>query len=97
MRSSRIAAGLFLAVLCVPGMRAQEKPPLPAVKAVCFRKLWDGKGKVWTNAIVIVEGERVRAVTTDAAAIPAGAEVIDLTKYTGIPGLIDAHTHMKYY
>ncbi len=97
MRSSRIAAGLFLAVLCVPGMRAQEKTALPAVKAVRFVKLWDGKGKVWTNAIVIVEGERVRTVTTDAAAIPAGAEVIDLTKYTGIPGLIDAHTHMTYY
>ncbi len=78
-------------------MPAQEKTPLPAVKAVRFGKLWDGKGKVWTNAIVIVESERIRTVTTDATAIPAGVEVIDLTKYTGIPGLIDAHTHMTYY
>ena len=64
------------------------------VKAVKFGKLWDGKGKVWTNAIVIVDGERVREVTTDAKRIPARAEVLDLTKYYGLPGLIDAHTHL---
>src|SRR6266436_2215705 len=68
-----------------------------AVKAVKFGKLWDGKGKVWTNAIVIVDGERVREVTTDAKRIPAHAEVVDLTKYYGLPGLIDVHTHMTLY
>ena len=67
-----------------------------AVKAVKFGKLWDGK-KVWKNAIVVVEGERIKTVTTDAAAIPAGAEVIDLSRYTGLPGLIDVHTHMTMY
>ncbi len=69
----------------------------PPVKALRFGKLIDGKGKLWTDAIVIVRGERIVDVTTDASKIPAGAEVIDLRRYTAIPGLIDVHTHMTYY
>jgi imidazolonepropionase-like amidohydrolase len=90
-----LAASVVLSVWVAAS--AQEKAPAKSVKAVKFGKLWDGKGKVWTNAIVIVDGERIKAVTSDASAIPSGAEVIDLSKYTGLPGLIDAHTHMTFY
>jgi imidazolonepropionase-like amidohydrolase len=93
-----------LSIAMGAGVCAQEsvpaKPPsakVAPVKAVKFGKLWDGKGKVWTNAIVIVEGERIREVTTDAKRIPAGSEVVDLSKYYGLPGLIDVHTHMTMY
>ena len=65
-------------------------------KAIRFGKLWDGS-KMTTDAVVVVSGDRITAVGTGNGAVPAGAEVIDLRKYTGIPGLIDLHTHITYY
>src|SRR5713226_7684323 len=97
MKPMRILLAAVLGASCVGGIYAQERPSAKTVKAVRFGKLWDAKGKLLTNAIVIVEGEKIRSVTTDASAIPAGAQVIDLTKYTGLPGLIDVHTHMTMY
>src|SRR2546425_6194314 len=97
MKTMRFLLAVLLGASCAGGAFAQDKPAAKPVKAVRFGNLWDAKGKVWTNAIVIVEGDRIRAVTTDAAAIPRGAETIDLSKYTGLPGLIDVHTHMTIY
>jgi imidazolonepropionase-like amidohydrolase len=97
MKPMKILAAVVLGASCAGGICAQEKPGAKIVKAVRFGKLWDGKGKLWTNAIVIVVGDRIRSVTTDASAIPAGAETIDLSKFTGLPGLIDVHTHMTMY
>jgi imidazolonepropionase-like amidohydrolase len=64
--------------------------------AVRFGKLWDG-AKTITDAVVVVDGDRITAVGTGSAAVPKGARVIDLRKYTGVPGLIDLHTHITYY
>ncbi|HLZ91488.1 MAG TPA: amidohydrolase family protein [Candidatus Acidoferrum sp.] len=95
MRLSRIAIAALLALVSTQ-VSAQEKPA-KSVKALRFGKLWDGKGKVWTHVIVVVDGGKIRTVTSDASAIPDGAETIDLGKYTGLPGLIDVHTHMTFY
>ncbi|HLZ12764.1 MAG TPA: amidohydrolase family protein, partial [Candidatus Acidoferrum sp.] len=102
LMSSCLWAGMASAPFFGIRTAAQESSPAKSVKAaavqaVKFGKLWDGKGKVWTNAIVIVEGERIREVTTDAKKIPAGAQIVDLSKYFGLPGLIDVHTHLTQY
>jgi imidazolonepropionase-like amidohydrolase len=77
------------------GQDGFAKPP--SIKAIKFGKLIDGTGKVLPNAVVIVKGNRIESVQSGSSGIPADAQVIDMSKYTGIPGLIDVHTHMTYW
>jgi imidazolonepropionase-like amidohydrolase len=67
------------------------------VKALKFRAVIDFPGHVIPHGIVLVDGDKISAVVTTNDRLPANAQVIDLTRYTGIPGLIDVHTHMTYY
>jgi imidazolonepropionase-like amidohydrolase len=85
----RIAA-LALALAAAFALDAEA-----ATKAIKFGKLWDGHRSI-ANAVVIVDDDKIRSVTPNGA-IPAGAQIIDLSRYTGLPGLIDSHTHMTFY
>src|SRR5579862_7063435 len=67
------------------------------VTAIRFGRLVDAHGQARQDVVVVVEGERITKVGSGDGAVPSGATVIDLRRYTGLPGLIDAHTHMTFY
>ena len=82
---------LFVVVVLLVAAGAEAQ-----TRAVRFGKLWDGS-KVITDAVVVVNGDRITSVGSGNSAVPAAAEVIDLRTYFGLPGLIDLHTHITYY
>lgn len=66
------------------------------LKALLGGKLIDGIGRTsLEEAVVVIEGDRISSVgKAEAANVPTGAEVIDVTGKTIIPGLINCHAHL---
>ena len=65
-----------------------------ATTAIRAGKVVDGSGQTIVNAVIVIDDDRITSIGTGAP--PAGAQVIDLSRFTIIPGLIDLHTHMTY-
>jgi len=66
----------------------------PAVIAVKAGRLFDAKaGTLLRNQVILIRGDRIADVG-GSVAIPSGAQVIDLSSATVLPGLIDSHLHV---
>lgn len=78
---------IALLALCAVATRAQ----VTAIKA--GKLVAPETGTTAINQVILVEGEKIKAIGSNLP-IPQGANVIDLSNATVLPGLFDAHTHL---
>ncbi|MEQ8196047.1 MAG: amidohydrolase family protein [Rhodospirillales bacterium] len=68
----------------------------PKIKIVKAGLLIDGHGGApRKNAVIVIDGKRIETIGNDGAVeIPGGAEVIDASNLTVMPGMFDCHVHL---
>ncbi|HST11618.1 MAG TPA: amidohydrolase family protein, partial [Terriglobales bacterium] len=86
-------------ILVASLLSAQEKNTQPQLKnftVIRVGTLIDGKSDTARhNQLIVIRGNRIDSVGDAASAsIPPGSTMIDLSKATVLPGLIDSHTHI---
>ncbi|WP_121666523.1 amidohydrolase family protein [Mesonia aquimarina] len=82
---------LVLAIYFPAGLIAQEESIY--IKA---GKLYDSKNnKLLKNKIIHIKGSKIIEIG-EFESLPKNIQAIDLTGYTVLPGLIDAHTHVLF-
>ncbi len=63
---------------------------------ICGRLITGNDNEILSKAVIFVEGEKIIALGTENSIRPEHI-VIDLSEYTVLPGLIDAHVHPLIY
>lgn len=93
MKSLLCVVSLFYVISAVG---QQTNPPAQSATVIRAGTLIDGKSATPRHdQIIVIRGNRIESVSDAASAkVPAGATVIDLSKQTVLPGLIDSHTHI---
>lgn len=93
MTASRTSLGLLLLIGAAGCLAADRLTAQEGATLIRAARLIDGNGNLAEPGTVLVEGERIVAVGTAAAAAPP-EQTIDLGEATILPGLIDLHTHL---
>ncbi|HJZ68954.1 MAG TPA: amidohydrolase family protein, partial [Blastocatellia bacterium] len=88
---------LVLTLLSFSAPFAAQSQPKEIVLVRAGRLIDARGGRVLPDQAILIEGDRIKHVgPTQSIQAPAGARVIDLSKMTILPGLIDCHTHLTF-
>ncbi|HEX9631065.1 MAG TPA: amidohydrolase family protein [Gemmatimonadales bacterium] len=87
----RFMLRFLVTFVAVVGIIGEAGAQVTAIRA--GRLLDPEAGTVSANQVILVENGKFTAVGGNVA-IPRGAEVIDLSTLTVMPGLVDAHNHL---
>jgi imidazolonepropionase-like amidohydrolase len=90
---SILGVASILAIAISPAAYLQKRQPGPVIVVKAGHLIDVKAGVVRDNQTIIIEGERIKSVGASLT-VPAGAQVIDLSSMTVLPGLIDCHTHL---
>jgi len=82
---------LLLIILLLAFSNLSGRAQVTAIKA--GKLVIPESGAVLNNQVILIEGKKITAVGAGLR-IPSGANVIDLSNMTVLPGLFDAHTHV---
>jgi hypothetical protein len=93
-KESLMRKTLLAAMVCLLGsLAAFASPPSRVVYVRCGKLIYDAEKPAISSAIVVITNGKVTSVGRDIA-VPAGAEQIDLSSFTVLPGFVDAHIHI---
>jgi imidazolonepropionase-like amidohydrolase len=85
---------LWLILAPLVGSAEQTAVTPPSVTAIRAGKFIDVQaGRTLSNQIILIRDAKIEAVGANLV-IPTDAKIIDLSKMTVLPGLIDCHTHL---
>jgi imidazolonepropionase-like amidohydrolase len=81
---------LWVCVAAAPSAAlAQERIAIRAGRLVDVER-----GEIQRDRVVLIRGAYIEAIQPASSRLPADVRIVDLSRYTVVPGLIDCHTHL---